>query len=66
MSKLQKSNNRSQLYVLEDGDDSVSTAKSQFAEEYDVDYSNVKGTKFKHPGYGKKYPAYCAVVEVGE
>lgn len=64
MSELEKPDVRSEVYVLEDRSQQVSTAKSQFADEYDVDYSDSKGKMIDRPGYGRQYPAYCVVVEV--
>ena len=66
MSELQKPEVRSEVYRLEGRQHSVSTAKSQFAEEHDIPYSNVKGKMIDRPGYGRKFPAYCVVVEVDE
>ena len=59
---LDKPDLRSEIYVIENRDQTVATAKSQFAEEYDVEYSNITG-KIIDPGYSASYPRLVVVVE---
>ncbi len=63
MSELQTANVRSEVYILENHDQKVSTAKSQFSEEYDVPYSNLSGKIIDQSGYGYSYPRFAVVVE---
>ena len=69
---LEHSDVLSQVYVLENSDQKVATAKSQFADEYDVEYSGCNGSIIHNSGgsrgtYGKSgYPALCTVVHTGE
>ena len=64
MSNLDTADVDSEVYILEDKSEQVSTAKSQFADEYGADYSDLNGKKISKPGYGRSYPVYCVVVEV--
>lgn len=66
MTELEKPNLRSEVYQLENKEQTVATAKSQFSDEYDVPYSNLKGTIFHREGYRRSYPAYCVVIEKDE
>jgi len=45
--------NPSELYILDTNENTVSTAKSQFAEEYDVPYAEVRGSKIHGTGNGR-------------
>jgi hypothetical protein len=42
-----------EVYVLNTNENSVSTAKSQFADEYDLPYNEVKGSKIHGTGNGR-------------
>jgi len=57
-----------EVYVLE-SDDTVQTAKSQFADEYDVPYGETNGSIIRNSGgytyvQGRRsnYPCLCVVV----
>ena len=69
---LKHSDVLSQVYVLENSDQKVATAKSQFSDEYDVEYNECNGSIIHNSGgsrgsYGKSgYPALCIVVHTGE
>jgi hypothetical protein len=67
MSELDRSNVESAVYRLEEKNETVGTAKSQFAKEHDVDYNNLKGKIILNLGTGwGKRPSYCVVAEVPE
>lgn len=59
---LESHEKESEVYVIEDHNQTVSTAKSQFAEEYEIDYSEVAG-KIIDPGYGASYPRLAVVTQ---
>ena len=42
-----------EVYVLDTNENSVSTAKSQFAEQYDLPYNEVRGSKIHGTGNGR-------------
>ena len=50
---LKKANVPREVYILDTNENSVSTAKSEFAEEYDVPYNEVKGSKIHGTGNGR-------------
>lgn len=50
---LEQADNPSEVYVLNTRENSLQTAKSQFAEEYDVPYNEVRGSKIHGTGNGR-------------
>ena len=50
---LEKADAPREVYVLDTNEHSVSTAKSQFADEYDLPYNEVKGSKIHGTGNGR-------------
>lgn len=64
---LERADVLSEVYIVEDKNHTVATAKSQFAEEYDVPYSECNGSVI-HGSGGRsyhsrsKYPARCVVI----
>jgi len=43
-----------EVYILDTNENSVSTAKSQFADEYDLPYDEVRGSKIHGTGNGRR------------
>lgn len=67
MSELDKLDVESEVYRLDEKGETVATAKSQFSDEYDVPYSNLKGNILYRTGKGwSKHPAFCVVSETPE
>lgn len=62
-----------ELYVLDTNEHGVSTAKSEFAEEHDVPYKELNGSKIHGTGNGVSMPytrtsgdeCLCVVVHSG-
>lgn len=50
---LERAENPSEVYIIDTNEHTVSTAKSQFAEEYDVPYDEVRGSKIHGTGNGR-------------
>lgn len=66
MSEPEVTDVTSEIYILPNRGVKVSQAKSMFAEEYDIPYSEVTGSKLGTQGYTKDSPAYCVVVHTDE
>lgn len=65
---MYKVSERSGVYKLENSSETVATAKSAFADEYDLPYDKLSGAVICSLGNGlwDKHPKYCAVVYTGD
>lgn len=54
MSELTKADVSSEVYILDTNEHTVATAKSQFADEYNLPYKEVSGSKIHGTGNGRQ------------